>query len=152
MLQIKHGQRWEVVEEPKYIGGVGAPHEHAIRSCLVTIPVRRRIAGRASQVRELAETTQYEQHTIFIDIDLTWLTRVLAAKASKTLTKHAVLACGAVRARLDRAPFAAPKGAGCALGVLADAPGENEMAEDDEGDEGDEGDEDDEEGENLADR
>lgn len=137
MLKIDRGQAWAVVDEPRYEGGFGAPHQHAVRSCLVTIPVRRRLAGRADQKRAADETVQYEQHTIFIDIDLTWLTRVLASKAAKTLTRHAVLACGAVRARLDRAPFAAPNGQGCALGVLADNTCGDEM--DDEGDEDDEG-------------
>lgn len=120
MLKIDRGQAWAVVEEPRGESGFGAPHQHAIRSCLVTIPVRRRLAGRADQKREAEEKVQYEQHVIFVDVDLTWLTRVLAVNAAKTLDKNAVLACGAVRARLDRAPFVAPNGKGCALGVLAD--------------------------------
>lgn len=119
MLSIKPGQPWTIVRDEHGEACFGAPHDHAICGTTATVPVKRRIASRADGRGTISETTDYEVHRIYIDIDLTWLVGVLSSSACKTMGRRARLACGAINARLDRAPYVPPSRDGCALGVLA---------------------------------
>ena len=120
MMTIAPGQPWTVTRDKQHEECFGEAHDHAICGTVVTVPVRRRLGSRADGKGVVSETVDYEVHRLYIDIDLTWLTGILGRSAAKTMSRRARLACGAITARLDRAPYVPPSRDGCALGVLAD--------------------------------
>lgn len=86
------------------------------RAYIVTLPVPRHEAPSAHASGKGRIVTRYERHEVHIEIDLARLAKALAGNALQNVRRESVSVNGAVRARLDRAPFCPPSR------ILPDAP------------------------------
>lgn len=89
-------------------GSGAATTEPVERAFLVAIPTLSRVvdAGHPADAGSIVSTS--ETHVVYISIDVQAVAMRLAALALGNVDKQSVVLHGAVRARLDRAPFKGP--------------------------------------------
>lgn len=84
---------------------LGTPHIIIKRAYLVDLSVERRAKNGNRQDGAERFVQQWERHEAHVQIDLTELMYIMAYKAMLNVNRMSVEARGAVRCRLDRAPF-----------------------------------------------